>query len=180
LLAVVTLAAVGSWAYWIGWPWWAIYREQHEFLAAVQQLKVGMPAISTKDLVTAGTKHRTGKTVREVRPLESQPILHSYFWSNATYCVLLVETPEIVDPPTQNIPVSLRMIRQITSAAPKPRQIVSIEVFRLPPVPNDTVGIVFQFDFLNHLVGDRKNNPGFKYELIYSDPPAKLRGEPPN
>ena len=22
LLAVVTLAAVGSWGYWIGWPWW--------------------------------------------------------------------------------------------------------------------------------------------------------------
>ena len=32
LLVVVTLAAVGSWAYWIAGPWWAIYREQHEFL----------------------------------------------------------------------------------------------------------------------------------------------------
>ena len=28
-------------------------------------------------------------------------------------------------------------------------------------------------DFFDFISGDRKNNPGFQYELIYSDPPAK-------
>src|SRR5262249_15196981 len=28
-------------------------------------------------------------------------------------------------------------------------------------------------DFLDFIPGDRKNNPGFKYELIYADPPRE-------
>jgi hypothetical protein len=28
-------------------------------------------------------------------------------------------------------------------------------------------------EFFLMIGGDRKNNPGFQYELIYSDPPAK-------
>ena len=41
LLVVVTLAAVASWAYWIGWPWLTIYREQLRFERTVSQLKAG-------------------------------------------------------------------------------------------------------------------------------------------
>ena len=41
LLAVVTLAAVGSWAYWIGWPSWQMYQEQCRFEEAVKHLHIG-------------------------------------------------------------------------------------------------------------------------------------------
>src|SRR6478672_3849658 len=49
LLAAVTLAAVGSWAYWFGWPWWLAYRERIQFERTARQLKVG----STMDDVFA-------------------------------------------------------------------------------------------------------------------------------
>ena len=42
LLVVVTLAAVASWGYWFGWPWWQNYQQQVRFEAAVRQLKTGM------------------------------------------------------------------------------------------------------------------------------------------
>ena len=42
LLAGVTLAAIGSWAYWFGWPWWKEYREQCKFESAVAKLHVGI------------------------------------------------------------------------------------------------------------------------------------------
>ena len=31
----------------------------------------------------------------------------------------------------------------------------------------------YMVDLLDIVSGDHKNNPGFQYELIYSDPPAK-------
>jgi hypothetical protein len=34
-------------------------------------------------------------------------------------------------------------------------------------------GYLYGLDVSEFLSGDRKNNPGFEYELIYSDPPAK-------
>ncbi len=49
LLAAVTLAAVGSWAYWFGWPWWLAYRERIQFERTARQLTVG----STMDDVFA-------------------------------------------------------------------------------------------------------------------------------
>ena len=47
-----------------------------------------------------------------------------------------------------------------------------IELFRLPPVLFDDRSVVAN-KFWAFISGDRKNNPGFQYELIYSDPPAK-------
>src|SRR5689334_17695696 len=41
LLAVMTLAAVGSWGYWVAWPWWAAYWEQYLLERDVKQLHVG-------------------------------------------------------------------------------------------------------------------------------------------
>jgi hypothetical protein len=46
-------------------------------------------------------------------------------------------------------------------------KLLQIELYKLPPMS------FVDTKFLNFLNGDRKTNPGFKYELIYSDPPAK-------
>jgi hypothetical protein len=74
----------------------------------------------------------------------------------------------------------------------------TVEVFRLPPVlinyqprtargrssldyppgnPADLPLDMYMEDFFEFLRGDRKSNPGFQYELIYSDPPAKPDGK---
>ena len=73
----------------------------------------------------------------------------------------------------------------------------SVEVFRLPPMPDkyqpQTPIMVahvasksvpatdlsrlppnlYMYDFFYTISGDRTNNYGFEYELIYTDPPAK-------
>ena len=75
----------------------------------------------------------------------------------------------------------------------------SVEVFRLPPVPKDyqprtprqiedlarsgdtgmqaDAGNYYANDFMNVISGDRKDNYGLQYELIYSDPPTKPAGK---
>jgi uncharacterized membrane protein YjgN (DUF898 family) len=52
LLIVVTLAAIASWAYWIGWPWWKIQREHWQiqreqalFIESIKDLKAGMSTL---------------------------------------------------------------------------------------------------------------------------------------
>jgi hypothetical protein len=42
LLAGVGLAALGSWAYWVAWPWWQIRHEELQFAAVARQIQVGM------------------------------------------------------------------------------------------------------------------------------------------
>src|SRR5262249_47584580 len=87
----------------------------------------------------------------------------SQFWSNATYCVYWSEPHTDFDG---------------HGHLPRPRR---LELYRLPPVPLSYRSSFFtrmvpvrdyQFDFLRFLNGDRKNNPGFQYELIYADPPV--------
>ena len=92
LLVVVTFAAVGSWVYWIGWPWWTNLYEQTEFLAAVRQIKAGSPTVPMEKLAPGGN-HRMRKSNCEVALLENETSLYSYFWKNATYCVLVKSTP---------------------------------------------------------------------------------------
>jgi hypothetical protein len=62
---------------------------------------------------------------------------------------------------------------------------VSVEVFRLPPVPRGYMPhtargrnampdrtFAYTRDFLEFLASDRQRNPGFRYELIHADPVA--------
>ncbi len=42
LLAVVTLAAVASWGYWFGWPWWQMHQQQTRLINSVANLKAGL------------------------------------------------------------------------------------------------------------------------------------------
>jgi len=169
LLVVVTMAAVGSWACWVAWPWWQAYREQAQFEAAVRQLKIGDPNLLDNHLLPTKNNdswfstgdgkflYLTGKFIR----------------STFSYCIVC------------------------TARTPKPMtkfDWVNVSVYRLNHAPPNyqpyrdhdcsafkeyTSGwsreIKYVFDFADFILGDAEDGRHFEYELIYSDPPAKPR-----
>jgi hypothetical protein len=167
LLIVVTLAAVGSWAYWIGWPWWQIYHERVQFEAAARQLKAG---ISTGAAIASLPTHKPLTMYAETQG--HAVALTDYTFRESIYCIYYAFRPG---------PQSGAMQKWACD---------SLEVFRLPRMPNNFQlnsknRSLWQFGnsplneeqycaaFLTFISGDRKENPGFQYELIYADPPAK-------
>ena len=85
LLAVVTLAAVASWGYWIGWPWWLVHREQMKFEESVGQIKIGMTPSAASKLVDWKSRITTNSVAFDSQhnPIE----LTKYVWPNAIYCI---------------------------------------------------------------------------------------------
>jgi hypothetical protein len=176
LLLLVTLAAVGSWGYWFGWPSWQAFRLRQKFESNVRSLKAGDNLSGATTL--AGAKHDALMVLRQAEALYWSSGMCSYELPGATYCVF-GEFPRLS----------------------RGTECVRIEVYRIPPMPSgyrsqrnksnsplkygsshsDLPGHYPQMEYTNDffcfLNGDRKNNPGFEYELIYSDPPAKPEGK---
>ena len=84
-------------------------------------------------------------------------VLSQYAWPNTIYCIYYV-------------------MPQSVSGNHYQSTFRSVEVFRLSTRPPDYQGKYVQ-DFLKFISGDRTHNPGFQYELIYSDPPAKPKAK---
>jgi hypothetical protein len=156
LLVVVTLAAVGSWGYWFGWPWLLWHSQQSRFVAAAQQVKVGMSrgaadALADFDGIRQGWFHLQPKH-------DQEGSLIARHWPNATYCLYTVATAQ-------------------DSLGCPPGKLLKVELLKLPAgslsIPDAYDSVLLAFSFLEFFDGDHKNNPGFQYELIYSDPPAK-------
>jgi hypothetical protein len=152
LLALVTFAAVASWAYWIGWPWWLLHKEQARFLESVTNLKAG---VLWKD-VNLNCKTCGGGQFA-IPEFRNKTIVMNC-WPNVTYCVLI----------------------EVESAADGINETCTkIELFRLPPlsldehVPGNSRSPKYEYlrSFFLMIGGDRKDSGGFQYELIYSDPP---------
>jgi len=144
LLVVVTLAAVGSWAYWFGWPWWSLHREQMRFEAAVQKMKIGM----TQDEELACLPDDLTAQIASIGIEWPKPDLHLYLWPNAVYYI-----------------INQLSVNDYTA------KIRRIEVFRLPSTPSKTVYDQDHVEFLRMISDGLANTKGFQYELIYSDPP---------
>jgi hypothetical protein len=179
LLIVVTLAAVGSWGYFVGWPWWVVYREQMSVERAAKQLKPGMTLDEAGDILNAscsGFRVMHYQTACEDSG-RGYPICHGavHFETTKAGYIAFFEYE--------------RGLADLPNAVFK-----TVEVFRLPPVqanyqprtsrgrssldhpsgnPADLPLDMYMEDFFVFLSGDRKTDPGFQYELIYSDPPAK-------
>jgi hypothetical protein len=178
LFVVVTLAAVGSWTYWIGWSRWVTYREQVQFVESVEHIKVGMTAFQASKGLKPGSHITVFQSAIEHRPAE---VLVGYAWEDCIYCIYYVCVGD----------------SQPTFQGDKP--LVKAQAFRLAAMPTNyqwhgnTYQSFFQSipksessshrvqkysvaeyvqDFAGFISGDRKTNPGFEYELIYSDPPA--------
>jgi hypothetical protein len=166
LLAAVTLAAIGSWGYWVAWPWWQGYREQVEFEAAVRELRIsGGESIHLERLPL-----QRSDTTHSTRDINLSYDIGKYVRRNASYCIVCSLRPPEADK----------------------FEYLKISAFRLQHAPDDyqpyrehnltrsgplTVGLLRELkyidDFADFILGDTQDGRRYQYELIYSDPPDK-------
>jgi hypothetical protein len=182
LLVFTTIAAVGSWAYWDGWSMWQWRRERLEFAQQVKSLKAEGDFQATR-LLAEKDLHRLGPTGTLRIAGDRYAGFIQYDWPNASYIVYC------------------DVQRQQHFLGPKRAMtVVGVEVFRLaPPPPHDlprtsrgrnalrTTAALRQvhphdlriddrpyfLDFLQMISGNRRDNLGFEYALIHSDPPPR-------
>jgi hypothetical protein len=167
LFFLVAAAAVASWVYFVGWPFWQAYQDQKQLEAALMRL----PAGST--------------------PFDLYKVPWDSYTSNLSGSNSIGHTVDLV---AYTLPTTVYFVYYVYPKAcdeHAPRcPSVSVEVFRVPVAPQnyqpqtdqgrDAVAnshwaeeaqVAYQNDFLCFISSDRKTNPGFKYELIYADPP---------
>ena len=172
LMLVVTVIAAMCGAYWFGWPAWKNHQQQVRFESAVRQLKAGMTARAAEELLPVQSNYFQ---LMHWQPDGNYEALSRHVLNNVVYCVLYkfdrLPSPDALTP------------------------YVSVKVFRLPFIPhgddpadgNRNPGVTSgkmdppppggiltepYFNYFFWFVSeDRKINPGFEYELIYSDPP---------
>jgi len=172
LLILVTLCAVACWAYWIGWPWWQIQREQARFVASVKNLKAGVTYSHPPwNMVESGSHCKVIATdvavANDAVPPSSARI---YIWPNAVYLIRCIAE----DWKSGGVPPQV-------GAARSP--CIKIEVFKSFPPPPDyrskwgadySAKYGCESDLAAIVMEGKPNDNGFKYELIYADPPSKL------
>jgi hypothetical protein len=168
LLLLVALAAVGSWAYWIGWPMWMAYREQYQFEAAVLQLKIndGYP----------DDVHRLPRMVNDAGHFTDDSKFHykvgKYVRSNFSYCLVFTfRKPAEPSGQFECVKVSAYRLKH----APldyRPYRDRDLSIYN-----NPTSAWIREIEYLNDfedfILGNPEDGRHFHYELIYSDPPTK-------
>jgi hypothetical protein len=174
LLAVVTLAAVASWAYWIGWPWWLDYREQMTMERSIRQFQRGMPLGEFQGLVSGGS-------LQLIRISGSSDGMHSHEIFDfdigravyIAYIELQVSDPNVPSRICDRLEFYRLPLPPIDyQACTTSENFVDSSGVTPSTSPKERSRMLYMADFREFLSGDRKNNPGFQYKLIYSDPPA--------
>jgi hypothetical protein len=173
LFLFVAVFAVASWAYWIGWPWWMMYQEQCRFEESIKQLHVGN---TTEDF---HCPQRAGLSGIVFRSLTNNSVC-GYFvnwWPDVIYVVVVRFLGDEHGPFKS---VELYSLRTVPSDyhpfSAEANKLVSYYRNENLVSANDKARMVYATDFAEFIIGDRKTNSNFKYELIYSDSPAKLEG----
>jgi hypothetical protein len=146
LLMVVTLAAVASWWYSFGLPWYV----QSRFERTAMQFKSGV----TLDYIRTSLTTAAHPATTQYYPMDSkkEQSVTAFMLTDAIYFVCL----------------GYSMNRQADYLEEPSNR---IEVFRSPRPANSTAP-PFK-DFFKYLHSARTNVTGFQCELIYSDPPAQ-------
>jgi hypothetical protein len=149
------------WANWIGWPRWQLYRDQVQFEQSLKRIRRG-------DLIYEmwGLLAQPERGIRGIASdVQGNPVgWIQYDWPNAVYFIYC--------------PLARR-----AGGHPDYDLSLSVEVFRLPPVPrgyaphtargrNALPDLTFAYtrDFLEFIGSNRNRNPGFEYQLIHADP----------
>ena len=167
MLAVVTLAAVGSWGYWVAWPWWQAYREQVDFETALQKLQ-------RSDVDTSVLPKNQNDMMQSTVRVSTLDKVGKFIRTNASDCIVLKDR----------------------HAPSWPHACESISVYRLPHAPHDykpyherdlsefdhpatswVREIKYVDDIADFILGDAQDGRRYQYELIYSDPPAKAAAQ---
>lgn len=159
LLALLTACAALVWVYAIGWPWWALHREQADFEESLKLLKAGTTQDAGSNLVRYKTcfvrMMATGST-----PAGEPVVFSVYSWNNACYCICYVLASRPSGNNINNLPTR------------------RVEVYRLPPAPPDykspnlTGGhptTNYVWDSQAKMFGKEKYGSGEQAVLIYAD-----------
>jgi hypothetical protein len=117
LLVVVTLAAVGSWGYWIGWPMWEKGRAQLAFERSARQLKAGMTLDEAYNILVPNEWWQALPKSSFYDSSGNRFVGTWIVWPNAIYCICIVLPNVTLQDSDYGWPST------------------SIEVFRLPPPP---------------------------------------------
>jgi hypothetical protein len=182
LILAITAGAVLCWAYWFGWPWWK-NREYRLFLESAKTLKVGMTEEQASQLIQGVDRSRVFNSIMYSSPESITPHKPTktvfYVWDDRIYCVYYMADyraggglGSLFDwtSPCDSIEVFRLAPRPVNyQNAPNPRR---GEIITRPPPPYRNEDVIYCYylqDFAVFISGDRKNNSGFEYELIYSD-----------
>jgi hypothetical protein len=161
LFVVVTVAAVASWAYWVGWPWWLDSRERTRFEESAKKLKAGTTHLDAIELVSFDLRRQV--IHKAIGSTESD----FYVLPGAIYAICYT-IPK--DPSIKHWSTPCKQLK----------------VFQIPPVSQEYLDLHrnmvsperwYVDDISTQISRHGKSNPGFQYELIYSDPPAKPEGK---
>ena len=150
----------GSWVFYVALPRWRIYREQTDFERALNQLRRGDAFTTISEVL--GTNHLRYSPRDDWRRNLSCGVM-CYTLPREWYFIYYdIGKPGLIEGgPVQKIEV-FRM-RHPSVNTPLTSTIA------LTAVSDDDL-----VDELSMLISaDRKNNAGFEYELMYSDPPEK-------
>jgi hypothetical protein len=173
LLALVALAAIGSWSYWVARPWWLDYRERIAMEKSIKQFRPGMPLIEFHRLVSNGY-------LRLVRVTGFSDGLngHQVFdfdIGRAIYIACIEVQPD----PKGSSEICRRLEFYRLPFPPndyraRTKHGAAVEASEVTPSTSATERsrMLYMADFREFIAGDRANNPGFKYQLIYSDAAA--------
>src|SRR5436190_15761270 len=179
LLVVVALAAVASWGYWVGWPWWQSHSKESRFTALVHNIKPGM---TLHDLASSLEHFAviqdlplfTSQAIFDVNPLRAT-VLRAILFKNHIYCVQALIDGEKDSGKFDDD--QLTSIELFDLSLPPPN-FTGTKSIRPPRFERGSVGnaatdnlYLTYLDNFARFIYHRKNNPGFQYELIYSFPP---------
>ena len=175
ILALLTLASVASWAYWQGWDQWRWHSEQRTFLDEVKLLKSGQPS-GKYNWAPSGS---FGSPL--VRHLGHVDLAGRYTrsvvrrWPNAWFVVFMrfdgngyssIEVFRIPPAPSGYVARGPRTrVKMIQWGANR------AHAGGRPKSPQEMSQLAYESDFLEMVRGDRRDDLGFDYSILYVDPP---------
>jgi len=169
LFVMVTLAAIGSWAYWVGWPWWMDYREQRQFEAAARQLKIQDNDVADERRLPPKVHdmwHNTGDKRFHYK-------IGKYIRTNVSYCIVFTFRKP-AEPSAHFEPLKVSVYRvQHAPVDYRPYRDHAESIYAGSHSPAWVRDLEYINDFEDFILGDAEDGRPFQYELIYSDPPEK-------
>jgi hypothetical protein len=151
------------------------------FLQSIKQLKAGLTQDQASKLIAGTEKAAVFKT--EVCATEDSDAAYhptqtvSYVWDDVIYCVYYVcERGHERDSTGPCVQIQVFRLAEGPYSWEDEKGPSRDEVISSVPSPiksDDFANHVYTQEFAKFLSSNRKHNNGFKYELIYSDPPTK-------
>jgi hypothetical protein len=163
LFVAITLTAAAAWTYWIGWPRWLLYLERRDFERAASQLKIGCDFRTTQRLGGHEAAHFGYSIDAEGKPIG----FAVYQLPNTVYLIYCTRAGPR--------PFECQSIEVLRAPAPPPKYQPQSEesrraAARLSAADPTRAATAYWHDLLTILLGDRRDDFGIRFDIIYEDP----------